>query len=70
MTPFTVQIQLISGTTRRQHMNCLSRACLIAQLVWMALVHRLRGKQEGVVFHLVVAVDVGAVSVAVRSHVY
>ncbi len=34
----------------------------------MALVHRLRGKQEGVVFHLMVAVNVGAVSVAVRSH--
>ncbi len=34
----------------------------------MTLVHRLRGKQEGVVFHLMVAVDVGAVSVAVRSH--
>ncbi len=36
----------------------------------MALVHRLRGKQEGVVFHLVVAVHVGAVGVAVGSHVY
>ena len=68
MTPVTVQVQLKSGTTWWQHMNCLSCACLIAQLVWMTLVHRLRGKQEGVVFHLMVAVDVGAVSVAVRSH--
>ena len=51
-------------------MNCLSCACLIAQLVGVALVHRLRGKQKGVVFHLMVAVNVGAVSVAVRSHAY
>lgn len=48
----------------------VSKSCahLVAQLVRVSFVHGLRGKQEGVVCHLVGSVDIRAVGVAVCCH--
>lgn len=48
----------------------ISKSCahLVAQLVRVSFIHGLRGKQKGVVRHLVGSVDIRAVGLAVCCH--